>query len=148
MRRNNRCILLYKRLKDTASIDDLIPPIKHCRNHHSHVCQTPIARIDNWNGSLRPLKIGIRFQCDIFLSWRCRGWCITGPCKWMSFDMSPSVGNRTGKSQSIIGRVKPIDYRLYNRISHNWHQIINHSMHFIFLYYLKCNSIYCITKVI
>ena len=28
-----------------------------------------------------------------------------------------SVGNRTGKSQSIIGRVKPIDYRLYNRIS-------------------------------
>ena len=28
-----------------------------------------------------------------------------------------SVGNRTGKSQSIIGRAKPIDYRLYNRIS-------------------------------
>ena len=37
-----------------------------------------------------------------------------------------SVGNWRGKSQSIIGKVKPIDYQLYNRISHNWHQIINH----------------------
>ena len=30
--------------------------------------------------------------------------------------MEGSVGNQTGKSQSIIGRAKPIDYRLYNRI--------------------------------
>ena len=28
-----------------------------------------------------------------------------------------SVGNRTGKSQSIIGRAKPIDDQLYNQIS-------------------------------
>ena len=37
-----------------------------------------------------------------------------------------SAGNRRGKSQSIIGKVKRIDYRLYNWISKNWHQIINH----------------------
>ena len=35
----------------------------------------------------------------------------------MVFKIEGSVGNRTGKSQSIIGRAKPIDYRLYNRIS-------------------------------
>ena len=38
---------------------------------------------------------------------------MTGP---ILMDMDSSVGNRTGKSQSIIGRAKPIDYRLYNRI--------------------------------
>ena len=35
------------------------------------------------------------------------------------FMPSGSVGNRGGKSQSVIRKVKPIDYRLYNRISHN-----------------------------
>ena len=30
--------------------------------------------------------------------------------------LTHSVGNRTGKSQSIIGRAKQIDYQLYNRI--------------------------------
>ena len=54
-----RCILLYKRLTGTASIatDDLIPPIKHSSNHHSHVSQTLIARTDNWKGSLFPRAI-------------------------------------------------------------------------------------------
>ena len=42
-----------------------------------------------------------------------------------TLNIGTSVGNRTGKSQSIIGKVKLIDYRLYNRISHNWCQIIN-----------------------
>ena len=41
-------------------------------------------------------------------------------------DLYISVGNRRGKSQSIIGKVKSIDYRLYNRITLNWRQIINH----------------------
>ena len=50
-------------------------------------------------------------------------WLRWLPCPYM---IKPSVGNGRFKSQSIIGKVKPIDYRLYNRISHNWHQIINH----------------------
>ena len=48
-----------------------------------------------------------------------------------------SVGNQRGKSQSIIEKVKPIDYQLYNRISHNWHQIIN--------YYSICTLCFYIT---
>ena len=46
--------------------------------------------------------------------------------QFLHFNIHSSVGNWTGKSQLIIGKVKPIDYRLYNRISHNWCQIINH----------------------
>ena len=38
-------------------------------------------------------------------------------CEALTALLHTSVGNRTGKSQSIIGRVKLIDYRLYNRIS-------------------------------
>ena len=33
------------------------------------------------------------------------------------------VGNWKGKSQSIIGKVKPIDYRINNRTSHNWDSV-------------------------
>ena len=38
--------------------------------------------------------------------------------------LSNSVGNRRGKSQSIIEKVKLMAYRLYNQISQNSHQII------------------------
>ena len=41
------------------------------------------------------------------------------------FITQTSVGNRKGKSQLIIRKVKPIDHQLYNRISHNLHQIID-----------------------
>ena len=47
-RRDSRLILLYKGLKGAASIptDDLIPTIRHSRNHHSLTFQTPAARTD------------------------------------------------------------------------------------------------------
>ena len=47
-----------------------------------------------------------------------------------------SVGNQRGRSQSIIGKVKPIDYRLYNSISHNWRQIINHYSIYALSFYI------------
>ena len=51
-RRNRRLILLYKGLKGAASIptDDLIPPIRRCRNHHL-AFQIPTARTDIYKGS-------------------------------------------------------------------------------------------------
>ena len=52
-RRDSRLILLYKGLKDTASIptDDLITPIRRNRNHHSLTVQIPAARTDIYKGS-------------------------------------------------------------------------------------------------
>ena len=52
-------ILLYKGLKGAASIptDDLIPPIRSCRNHHSLTLQIPTARIDIYKGSFFPQTI-------------------------------------------------------------------------------------------
>ena len=52
-RRDSRLILLYKGLKGAASIpiDDLIPPMRRSRNHHSLTFQTPAARTDVYKGS-------------------------------------------------------------------------------------------------
>ena len=43
--KDNRLILLYKGLKDKASVptDDLIPKTRRCRNQHSMAFPTPIA---------------------------------------------------------------------------------------------------------
>ena len=47
-RRDSRLILLFKDMKGKASIptDDLIPPVRRCRNHHSSAFQVPIANTD------------------------------------------------------------------------------------------------------
>ena len=47
-RRDSRLILLYKGLKGKVSIpiDDLIPPVRRCKNHHSSTFQVPIAYAD------------------------------------------------------------------------------------------------------
>ena len=57
--RDSRLILLHKGLKVTASIrtDDLIPPIRHSRNHHSLTFQTPATRTDIYMGSFFPQTI-------------------------------------------------------------------------------------------
>ena len=61
-RRDSRLILLYKGLKDKASIptDDLIPLVRNCRNDHSMAYQVPIANT-NIYFSPRPLGIGMHF---------------------------------------------------------------------------------------
>ena len=43
-RRRSRITMLYKGLKGAASIptNDLVPPIRHVRNHHSLAFQTPL----------------------------------------------------------------------------------------------------------
>ena len=69
-RRDSGFVLLYKSLKGQASIpiDDLIPPVSRCRNHHSMAYQVPIANTDIYKCSFRPpptprpLGIGMRFQ--------------------------------------------------------------------------------------
>ena len=42
---DSRIIMLYKGLKGAASVptNDLVPPIRHVRNHHSLAFQTPFA---------------------------------------------------------------------------------------------------------
>ena len=56
--RDSKLILLYKGLKGAASIptDDLIPPIRSCRNH-SLAFQIPTARTDIYKGSFFPRTI-------------------------------------------------------------------------------------------
>ena len=65
-RRDSRLILLYKGLKGKASLptDDLIPPVRRCRNHHSSAFQVTIANTDIYKCSFfpRPLGIGMHFQ--------------------------------------------------------------------------------------
>ena len=58
-RKGNRLILLYKGLKDKASVptDDLIPKTRRCRNQHSMAFQTPIANTDVYKGSFFPQTI-------------------------------------------------------------------------------------------
>ena len=60
-RRDSRLILLYKGLKGAASIpiDDLIPPIRCSRNHHSLTFQTPRAKTDIYKGSFIPQTIRV-----------------------------------------------------------------------------------------
>ena len=73
-RRDSRVwlILLYKNLKGKASIptDDLIPPVRRCRNHHSSAFQVSIANTDIYKCSFfpRPLGIGMHFQTLIVSS--------------------------------------------------------------------------------
>ena len=58
-RRDSRLILLYKGLKDKASIptDDLIPLVRHCRNDHSMAYEVPIANTDIYKCSFFPQTI-------------------------------------------------------------------------------------------
>ena len=58
-RRDSRIIMLYKGLKDAASIptNDLVPPIRHVRNHHSLAFQTPFANTDIYKCSFFPQTI-------------------------------------------------------------------------------------------
>ena len=55
-RRDSRLILLYKGLRSKASvpIDDLIPFVRRCRNHHFLAYQVPIANIDIYKCSSPP----------------------------------------------------------------------------------------------
>ena len=52
----DRLIMLYKALKGAASIptDDLVPPNRRTRNHHSLAFQTPLARTDIYKSSFSP----------------------------------------------------------------------------------------------
>ena len=63
--------MLYKGLKGAASIptNDLVPPIRHVRNHHSLAFQTPFANTDIYNAASFPrlLEIGIHLQILSFL---------------------------------------------------------------------------------
>ena len=104
-RKDNRLILLYKGLKDKASVptDDLIPKTRHCRNQHSMAFQTPIANTDVYKGSFFPQTIRdwnalpdslisspLKMQRIVLLSsllWWELGTnsLITGPGEWLSF---------------------------------------------------------------
>ena len=58
-RKDIRLIMLYKGLKGAASIptNDLVPPIRHTRNHHSMAFQIPMAGIDIYKSSFFPQTI-------------------------------------------------------------------------------------------
>ena len=58
-RRDSRIIMLYKALKGAASIPtkDVVPPIRHVRNHHSLAFQTPFANTDIYKCSFFPQTI-------------------------------------------------------------------------------------------
>ena len=57
--RLTRFIMLYKGLKGAASIpmDDLVPPNRRTRNHHSLAFQTPLAGTDIYKSSFFPQTI-------------------------------------------------------------------------------------------
>ena len=58
-RKDSRLIMLYKGLKGAASIpiNDLVPPIRRTRNHHSLAFQMPVAWTDIYKSSLFPQTI-------------------------------------------------------------------------------------------
>ena len=58
-RKDSRFIMLYKGLKDAASIstNDLVPPIRRTRNHHSLAFQIPVAGTDVYKSSFFPQTI-------------------------------------------------------------------------------------------
>ena len=58
-RKDNRLILLYKGLKNKASVPtaDLIPKTRRARNQHCMAFQTPIANTDVCKGSFFPQAI-------------------------------------------------------------------------------------------
>ena len=57
-RRDSRHITLYKVLKGKASIaaDDLIPPVRRCKNQHSSAFQVPMANTDIYKCSPLPIS--------------------------------------------------------------------------------------------
>ena len=61
-RRDSRVILLYKGLKDKASIptDDLIRLVRRCRNDHSMAYQVPIANTNIYKCSFSPRPLGLK----------------------------------------------------------------------------------------
>ena len=65
-RRDSRRILLYKGIKDATSIptDDLIPTIRHSRNHHLLTFQTPLQALTFTRAlsSLKQSEIGMLLQ--------------------------------------------------------------------------------------
>ena len=58
-KRDSRIIMLYKCLKGAASIptNDLVPPFRHVKKHHSLAFQTPFANNDIYNSSSFPQSI-------------------------------------------------------------------------------------------
>ena len=58
-RKESRLIMLYKGLKGAASIpaDDLVPPIRHTRNHQFLAFQTLFAGTDIYKSSFFPKTI-------------------------------------------------------------------------------------------
>ena len=58
-RKDSRLIMLYKGLKGAASIptNDLVPPIRRTRNHHSLAFQIPMAGTDTYKSSFFPQTI-------------------------------------------------------------------------------------------
>ena len=58
-RKDSRLIMLYKGLKGAASIptNDLVPPIRRTRNHHSLAFQIPMAGTDIYKSSFFPQTI-------------------------------------------------------------------------------------------
>ena len=58
-RKDSRLIMLYKGLKGAASIptNDLVPPIRRTRNHHSLAFQIPMAGADIYKSSFFPQTI-------------------------------------------------------------------------------------------
>ena len=58
-RKDSRLTMLYKGLKGAASIptDDLVPPNRCTRNHHSVAYQTPLAGTDIYKSSFFPQTI-------------------------------------------------------------------------------------------
>ena len=64
-RKDSRLIMLYKGLKGAASIptNDLVPPIRRTRNHHSLAFQIPMAGTDIYiHVILPPVAKKYRFQ--------------------------------------------------------------------------------------
>ena len=58
-RKSSKLIMLYKGLKGSASIptNDLVPPIRRTRNHHSLAFQIPMAGTDIYKSSFFPQTI-------------------------------------------------------------------------------------------
>ena len=58
-RKDSRLIMLYKGLKGAASIptNDLVPPLRHTRNHHSLAFHIPMAGTDIYKFSFFPQTI-------------------------------------------------------------------------------------------
>ena len=58
-RKDSRLIMLYKGLKGAASIptNDLVPPFRRTRNHHSLAFQIPMAGTDIYKSSFFPQTI-------------------------------------------------------------------------------------------